>query len=123
MLSFGLTFMRVVQGISRSWASPMFRSTAVLALLILLSGTVFYHSVEGWSWIDALYFSVMTAATIGFGDLVPTTPASKLFTIFYAISSVGVFVALVTQIANALIHPPAKGATPAGKSKPEDPSQ
>ena len=50
----------------------------------------------------------MTAATVGFGDLVPTTTASKVFTIFYAISSVGVFVALVTQMATVLIHPPRK---------------
>jgi len=108
VLSFGLTFARVIQGITRSWHSPYFRATALLAFLILLSGTLFYKSVEGWSWIDAIYFSVMTAATIGFGDLVPTTTASKVFTIFYATSSVGVFVALVTQMANVLIHPPEK---------------
>ncbi len=87
MLSFGLTFARVVQGISRSWGNPYFRSTSSLAVLILLSGTLFYRSAEGWSWIDAIYFSVMTAATIGFGDLVPTTTASKVFAIFYAIST------------------------------------
>lgn len=107
-MSFGLTFARVIQGIARSWHSPFFRATSGLALLILLSGTLFYRSVEGWSWVDAIYFSVMTAATIGFGDLVPTTTASKIFTIFYAISGVGVFVALVTQMANVLIHPPNK---------------
>lgn len=106
MFSFGLTFIRVYQGIARSWASPIFRSTLMLAILVLLSGTLFYRTVEGWNWVDSLYFSVMTAATIGFGDLTPTTPISKVFTIFYAISSVGVFVALVTQIASALIHPP-----------------
>lgn len=116
MFSFGLTFIRVYQGIARSWASPIFRSTLMLAILVLLSGTLFYRTVEGWSWVDSLYFSVMTAATIGFGDLTPTTPISKIFTIFYAISSVGVFVALVTQIASALIHPPRIGH---GKAKTE----
>lgn len=109
MLSFGLTFTRFLQGISRSWHNQIFRSTLTLAILILMSGTIFYRTVEGWSWIDALYFSVMTAATIGFGDLVPTMPVSRLFTVFYAITSIGVFVALATQMATALIHPhPAK---------------
>ena len=121
MLSFGLTIARVVQGISRSWGNPHFRSTSSLAVLILLSGTLFYRSAEGWSWIDAIYFSVMTAATIGFGDLVPTTTASKVFTIFYAISSVGVFVALVTQMANALIHPPKKQNKADSGGEPNEP--
>lgn len=106
MLPFSLTFAHVARGIWRSWHNPYFRATVLLAFIILLSGTLFYRSVEGWSWVDAIYFSVMTAATIGFGDLAPTTTASKVFTIFYAIGSVGVFVALATQIANALIYPP-----------------
>lgn len=106
MLPFGITFARLIQGIARSWDNPYFRATLMLAFVILLSGTLFYRSVEGWGWIDAIYFCVMTAATIGFGDLVPTTPASKVFTVFYAITSVGVFVALVTQITTALIRLP-----------------
>lgn len=108
MISFGLTLVRMIQAIVRSWGNPVFRSTLALAFLILLSGTLFYHSVEGWSWVDAAYFSVMTALTIGFGDLAPTTAVSRIFTIIYALVSVGVFVALVTQMARALLEPPTK---------------
>jgi len=103
MLSFGLTLARLLKGVALSCADPDFRATLVLALIILFSGSMFYHSVEGWSWIDSIYFSVMTAATIGFGDLSPTTPISRIFTIFYAIVSIGIFVALVGQIASSLI--------------------
>ncbi len=106
MLSFGLTFARLLKGIVLSWKNPDFKATLLLAAIILLSGASFYHSVEGWSWVDSFYFSVMTAATIGFGDLSPTTPISRVFTIFYAIVSIGVFVALMAQIATSLIRPP-----------------
>lgn len=105
MLSFGLTLARLLKGIVLSWRNPDFKATFLLAIIILLSGASFYHSVEGWSWVDSFYFSVMTAATIGFGDLSPTLPISRVFTIFYAIISIGVFVALVAQIANSLIKP------------------
>jgi len=61
-----------------------------LVILVLLSGTVFYHHLEGWSWLDSLYFCVITLTTIGFGDLYPTTPLSKLFTIFYVLIGIGI---------------------------------
>lgn len=105
MIAFGLTLRRFIKGIIFSWANPHFRATLALIAIILFSGTMFYRTVEGWAWVDAFYFSVMTAATIGFGDLAPTTPFSKLFTVVYAIVSIGAFVALVTHMATAMTQP------------------
>ncbi len=107
MLSFGLTLARFFTAIYRSWSNPVFRSTLGLALLILLSGTLFYHSVEGWSWLDSLFFSVMTALTISYDDLTPSSPAARIFTMFYALVSIGVFIAIVLEFARALIKPEA----------------
>jgi voltage-gated potassium channel len=70
----------------------------IYAGIVLLIGSLFYHWAEGWSWLDALYFSVVTLGTVGFGDLTPTTPLSKLFTIFYILNGIGVLVAFVNQI-------------------------
>jgi len=103
MLSFALNVLRLLKAIVRSWSSPDFRAGIGLAFLILLSGTVFYRSVEGWSWTDALYFSVTTISTVGLGDLSPRTDFGKLFTVVYIFVGVGVFVALFTQFARALI--------------------
>jgi voltage-gated potassium channel len=55
--------------------------TAVVLLLTI--ATVFYHFVESWSWVDSFYFSSIAITTVGFGDLSPSTDASKLFTVFY----------------------------------------
>ena len=43
------------------------------AATMVAVGTVTYHLLEGWSFLDSLYFSVVTLATVGFGDLTPTT--------------------------------------------------
>ena len=98
-----LNILRLLKAIVRSWHIPAFRAGLVLTILILFSGTVFYRSVEGWSWVDSLYFSVTTASTVGLGDLAPQTQAGKLFTVLYIFVGVGVFVALFAQFARALL--------------------
>lgn len=65
---------------------------------ILLIGTLAYHWLEGWSYLDSFYFCVISLATIGYGDLTPTTPEAKLFTIFYVINGIGILLALFDRI-------------------------
>lgn len=64
--------------------------------LILSLGTVFYHFVEKFSWLDAYYFSVVTLATVGYGDLTPKTDIGKLFTTFYIFAGVGIITTFIT---------------------------
>ncbi len=66
--------------------------------VVILVGlaTVVYHILEGWGWVDSFYFSTVAVTTVGFGDLVPTTDASKLFTVFYVVTGIG----LVTTYLN-----------------------
>jgi len=45
-------------------------------------GATFYMKMEGWSFLDSIYFLAVTISTVGFGDLYPTTDFSKAFTIF-----------------------------------------
>jgi hypothetical protein len=51
-----------------------------MVVALLVAGTAFYTNVDGWDPPDALYFSVITLATVGYGDLVPRTPTGKIFT-------------------------------------------
>lgn len=62
----------------------------IMALGVLVVGTVAYHNLEGWSWVDSLYFSSVAVTTVGFGDLSPSTDASKLFTVFYIFSGIAI---------------------------------
>jgi len=75
-----------------------FRILLFLLISLLIGSTFFFSQAEGWSAIDSLYFSVMTMSTVGYGDLVPTTTHSKLFTIIFTFLSIGVFVSLITKI-------------------------
>ncbi len=68
------------------------------AMGTLVFGAVAYHWLEGWSYLDALYFCVVTLATVGFGDLTPTTPLARAFTILYIINGVAILLALFDRI-------------------------
>ena len=67
---------------------PRTRPFFVYIVLNILIGAAFYHWLEGWSWLDSVYFVVITLTTIGYGDFSPTTPITKVITIFYSINGV-----------------------------------
>lgn len=68
-------------------------------ILLLLAGTVLFHQIEGWSWVDSFYFTGVSILTIGYGDLTPTHDLSKILTVvlgfgaistaFYAFATIG----------------------------------
>jgi hypothetical protein len=77
---------------------PMARPIFIYAAAHVMIGTFLYHWLEGWSWLDSLYFVVVTLATIGYGDLSPTRPITKLLTIFYALNGIAILLMLYDQI-------------------------
>lgn len=76
------------------------RGPVLLVASLLIIGTAFYMLVEGWSAVDALYFSSMSLATVGYGDLVPDTAAAKLFTVVYVLAGIGILVSFFTALAS-----------------------
>ena len=104
MIAFLLTLMRFFRGVWRGLKDPEFRGLFALTGVLMLSGTLFYRGVEGWSALDSLYFSVTTLTTVGYGDLAPTTPASKVFTIVYLLLGVGVLVGFVGKLSSHILE-------------------
>ncbi len=70
----------------------------IILAVILGIGTAFYTYSEGWSILDAFYFSTITLTTIGYGDLYPTTEGAKIFTAFYAIFGIGLMLYFVRSV-------------------------
>ena len=79
---------------------PETRGLVYGVALIVALGTVIFRVVEGWGWVDSLYFTVVTLTTVGYGDLTPQTDLGKLFTIVYILAGLGIlgsFIALIAE--------------------------
>ena len=98
MSSFVMIIARFIRAFWNGLKDAEFRALLFVLVGLLASGTIFYWKVEGWAIIDALYFSVSTIATIGSGDLHPTTTLSKVFTMVFIVLGVGVFIAFITKV-------------------------
>jgi voltage-gated potassium channel len=95
---------RLFRGLHRALREPEVQGVFTLALALISIATVFYWLVEGWLLLDAVYFSVVTIATVGYGDLAPKTAIGKIFTIGYIFAGIGIFVAAVTALAQATLR-------------------
>ena len=90
--------MTIFHAIASFFKDKEYRELFLTTLFIVGLGTVVYHFIEGWTWIDALYFSVVTLTTVGYGDLYPITDAGKLFTVGYIILGIGIFLSFVDTV-------------------------
>ena len=99
MIPFFLRLVDLTRTLVRLWRSdPDFRTLVTLVFFTLLSGTIFYSFAEGWSLVDAFYFSVTTLTTVGLGDLSPTTTFGKLFTVVYIFTGLGLIAGFITTV-------------------------
>jgi voltage-gated potassium channel len=65
--------------------------TLFLVFVILLLGVAGYMILSDYSFVDALYMTVITITTVGFGEVKPFTPEEKIFTVFLILTSISVF--------------------------------
>jgi voltage-gated potassium channel len=75
--------------------------TAIFLLVVILSiGVLGYRFISNYSWIDAVYMTVITLTTVGFGEVIPLDYNSKIFTIFLILASVvimGYALSIITE--------------------------
>ena len=64
----------------------------------MLTGTLGYITIEGWGLLDALYMTITTMATVGFGEIHPLSPTGRIFTIGLIVLGVGGALYLLTTM-------------------------
>ena len=60
-----------------------------LTVLIITFGTAGYMVIEGWNFLDAIYMTITTLATVGFQEVHELSLRGRLFTIFLIFGGVG----------------------------------
>lgn len=70
----------------------------------VLFGMAGYVLLEGWSWFDGLYMTIITLATIGYGETHALSPLGRAFTLVLIGVGVVVFGYLVTTLTQGLIE-------------------
>jgi len=72
---------------------------AILLIVVMYTfGVIAYHNLEGWGWVDCIYFMSTTFTTLGYGDLVPTTDEAKIFTVFFMWTGISIGFYLIYTI-------------------------
>ena len=69
----------------------VYKLLAASAMALVVVAAVVYKLLEDWSWVDSVYFSVVAVTTVGFGDITPSTDASKIFTVVYLLAGISIF--------------------------------
>jgi len=73
----------------------VYRALAVSSAALVAVATLLFSYLEGWSYVDSFYFSVVTASTVGYGDITPDTDAAKLFTVLYIVFGISLISAFL----------------------------
>lgn len=82
----------------RKFMTPML----LLGGLIVI-GTIGYVLIDNYTWLNALYMTIITVGTVGFGEIQPLSDAGKLFTIFLIIASLATVAFYITMITRLLL--------------------
>jgi len=76
----------------------------LIAALLLVGGTIGYHLIEGWSLFDGLYMTVITLATIGYGEVRTLSVEGRVFTMILIVIGVIMVGYLISNLTKALIE-------------------
>jgi voltage-gated potassium channel len=71
---------------------------------VLLTGTLWYRFVEGWTWEDATYMTFITLSTVGYSETQPLGSRGRLFTIALILMGVVTIGYIVNRFTEAVIQ-------------------
>ena len=88
----------------RSTETQRLRVYLIIFVAVLMIGTLGFMAVEQLSFLDSLYFTIVTMGTVGYGDIAPRTDAGKILDIFLVVAGVGTFIGVVANATELFIQ-------------------
>ena len=80
------------------------RGAALFIILIVMVGVLGYHVLEGYTWLEALYMTVITLSTVGFREVRSLDPKGQIFTIVLIVGGLGVVFYTMVTIAERAVE-------------------
>lgn len=71
---------------------------AIIIVIVIGFGTLGYRLLEDWSFVDALYMTMITMTTVGFGEVQPLSAYGQIFTIGLIVTSIGIAGYVISQL-------------------------
>lgn len=78
--------------------------TVLLTLVLVVVGTAGYMLIEAWPFEDALYMTIITLATVGYGEVHQVSASGRIFTIILIVLGVGYFMYVVGLLVQFLVE-------------------
>lgn len=75
-----------------------------MLFFITAAGSIGYHLIEGWPYFDALYMTVITLATVGYGETHPLSIPGRVFTLFLIMGGMGFLLYSITEATAFLVE-------------------
>jgi voltage-gated potassium channel len=94
------------------WRRLVFFVTVLLSITVL--GALGFSAVEGIPLSDALYFGLVTVATVGYGDITPKTDMGKVIATIIILGGVTTFTALLANATELFLARREREARPRG---------
>jgi hypothetical protein len=88
---------------SLSLRSKILLATGLIMIPIAI-GVLGYILIEEVRFLDALYMTIITVTTIGYGEIFPLSDAGRVFTICLILGNLGIFAYAITLISRFLIE-------------------
>ena len=84
-------------------ASRLTRGGLALAIVFLV-GSAGYVLIEGWSYFDAVYMTVLTMTTVGYEEVRPLSELGRVFNLFIMLAGVGLMLYILTVTVQTVVE-------------------
>lgn len=86
----------------KSTKSQRFLSDLVKLSLLIVFGTAGFMLIEGWNFLDSVFMTVTTLATVGYGEVHPLTDAGKIYSVVLILVGAGVMLYVLGDMVELL---------------------